>query len=80
MLRRTLLATTLSAALTLATVTVASAPAQARACKIDHFCDTIYYSDSAHTTAVGGKREDCDGTVQTWGRRTGYLTFTEVPC
>jgi hypothetical protein len=55
-------------------------PAQARACRIDHQCTTYYYSDSAHTTIVGGLYEECDGSRYSFGTRTGYLTFTEVPC
>lgn len=55
-------------------------PAQARACMIDHQCTTYYYSNSSMTTIVGSLYEECDGSRYSWGTRTGYLTFTEVPC
>ncbi|GAA2834068.1 hypothetical protein GCM10020220_023780 [Nonomuraea rubra] len=58
MIRRALLAAALAAA-TLGVLPVAAA--NARACRIDHYCTTTYYSDAALTNAVGGKQEDCDG-------------------
>lgn len=72
-----------AAAVALATATVAvlpAAPAQARACKIDHMCTTYYYSDSSYTTIVGSLYEECDGSRYTWGTRTSHFTFSEVPC
>ncbi|MBO4209179.1 DUF6289 family protein [Micromonospora echinofusca] len=77
MLRRTLAAATLGVA---AIAVLPGAPAQARACMIDHQCTTYYYSDSSKTTIVGSLYEECDGSRYQWGTRTGYLTFTEVPC
>ncbi|UBU08533.1 DUF6289 family protein [Nonomuraea gerenzanensis] len=77
MIRRLLLATVLA----LASVTaVTTGPAQARACKIDHTCVTVYYSDSTRTVVVGEKYEDCNGAVDMWGVRSGYLEFYESPC
>ncbi|MDG4803751.1 DUF6289 family protein [Micromonospora sp. WMMD980] len=61
-------------------VVVPGSPAQARACKIDHQCTTYYYSDSSHSTQVGSLYEECDGSRYSSGRRTGYLTFSEIPC
>jgi hypothetical protein len=78
-LRRILLA----GALTVGTAAVAvlpAAPAQARACIIDHYCYTTWYSNAAHTSVVGELYEDCDGTRTSWGTRSGYVTFVEVPC
>ncbi|GAA3646806.1 hypothetical protein GCM10022224_007000 [Nonomuraea antimicrobica] len=77
MIRRALLATILGLA---AVTAVTTGPAQARACQLSYTCVTTYYSDSAHTTVVGGKFEDCEGNTSTWGVRTGYLTFDESPC
>ncbi|GAA2214483.1 hypothetical protein GCM10009850_099480 [Nonomuraea monospora] len=76
MIRRLLLATVLA----LAAVTVSTAPAQARACKYNYTCVTVFYSDSTRTTVVGEKYEDCTGVVDMWGVRTGYLEFYESPC
>lgn len=76
MFRRILLAT----ALGIAVVTVPAASAQARACMIGYECYTTYYSDSSHTTVVGGLYEGCDGTRSSWGQRTAYATFVETPC
>jgi uncharacterized protein DUF6289 len=47
--------------------------AQAAACPLGFECVTTYYSDSTHTTVVGGKLEYCDGGSSSWGSRTGYL-------
>ncbi|MFK3984054.1 DUF6289 family protein [Micromonospora sp. NPDC050397] len=77
MIRRVLLAAAIAVA---ALVVVPGTPAQARACKADHDCYTAFYSDSSHTTLVGALSESCDGTRSMWGRRSGYLTFSESPC
>ncbi|MFC5834566.1 DUF6289 family protein [Nonomuraea insulae] len=77
MIRRALLATVLGLA---AVTIVTTGPAQARACRIDYTCVTTFYSDSAHTTVVGEKYEDCAGNASMWGVRSGYLTFDESPC
>jgi hypothetical protein len=77
MIRRVLLAAALAFT---ALAVIPGVPAQARACKIDYTCYTTYYSDSDHTTEVGGTFTDCDGDVTTWGERSGYLTFDETPC
>jgi hypothetical protein len=76
-LRRTLIAAVLALTAFLA---VPGSPAQARACQIDHTCDLYFYSDSAHTTLVGGIRTYCEGDTASWGRRTGYQEFIETPC
>ncbi|MGN9845864.1 DUF6289 family protein [Nonomuraea sp. H19] len=77
MIRRALVAAALAAT---ALVVLPSGPAHARPCRIDHYCTTTYYSDSARTNAVGGKQEDCDGTTRTWGVRGPYQTFSERSC
>ncbi|SEG96922.1 hypothetical protein SAMN05444920_110155 [Nonomuraea solani] len=77
MIRRALIAVALTAT---TLVVLPAGPAQARPCGLDYSCTTTYYSDSAHTNAVGGKQEDCDGTTRTWGVRGPYLTFSERPC
>jgi Family of unknown function (DUF6289) len=77
MIRRLLLSTVLAMA---AVTTVTTGTAQARACKIDHTCATIYFSDSTHTVVVGEKYEDCNGAVDMWGVRSGYQEFYEDPC
>ncbi len=79
MLRRAIVAATLAISST-AIAVIPTTPAMARACRIDHFCYTDYYSDATHTTLVGGKFEDCDGEIRTWGRRTGSYTWSETPC
>ncbi|SEG96989.1 hypothetical protein SAMN05444920_110176 [Nonomuraea solani] len=76
MIRRALLATLLA----LAAVSVAAAPAQARACKHGYTCVTVWYSDSTRTVVVGEKYEDCEGNAEMWGTRSGYVTFDESPC
>ncbi|MFB4278335.1 DUF6289 family protein [Nonomuraea sp. MTCD27] len=77
MIRRALLATVLALA---AVTTVTTGTAQARACKLGHACVTVYYSDSTRTTVVGERYEDCNGAVDMWGVRSGYLDFYESPC
>ncbi|MEV5328917.1 DUF6289 family protein [Nonomuraea sp. N2-4H] len=77
MIRRLLPATVLAVA---AVTAVTASPAEARACKIGHACVTVFYSDSTKTTVVGEKYEECDGRVDSWGVRTGYLDFYESPC
>ncbi|MET8867972.1 DUF6289 family protein [Nonomuraea sp. NPDC004580] len=77
MIRRLLPATVLAVA---AVTVVTASPAEARACKFDHACATIYYSDSTRTTVVGEKYEDCNGAVDMWGVRSGYIDFYESPC
>ncbi|GAA3090771.1 hypothetical protein [Nonomuraea salmonea] len=52
MIRRLLPATVLAVA---AVTVVTASPAEARACKINHACATIYYGDSTRTTVVGGE-------------------------
>ncbi|GHJ43195.1 hypothetical protein Cs7R123_05370 [Catellatospora sp. TT07R-123] len=61
-------------------VVLPGAPAQARACTIDHYCYTTWYADAAHTSVVGQLYEDCGGSRSTWGTRSGYATFAETPC
>lgn len=77
LLRRALIAAVLAVT---AFVAVPGSPAQARACKIDHICYLDFYSDSTHTTLVGGTLTYCDGETTSWGRRSGYQEFTESPC
>lgn len=79
MVRRILLAGALAAGTTLAAV-LPAAPAQARACIIEHYCYTTWYSNAAHTTVVGQLYEDCDGDRTSWGVRSPYVTFVETPC
>ncbi|SDI99877.1 DUF6289 family protein [Nonomuraea jiangxiensis] len=76
MIRRALLATFFG----IATIAVTAAPAQARPCFPDHYCVTTYYSDSAYTSVVGQKYEGCAGDAQSWGVRSIYPEFTEIPC
>jgi uncharacterized protein DUF6289 len=59
---------------------LAATPAQAAACPLGFECVTTYYSDSTHTTAVGGKLEYCDGGSSSWGSRTGYLDYYRSAC
>ncbi|MEV0003244.1 DUF6289 family protein [Micromonospora sp. NPDC050980] len=63
-----------------ASAVMPAAPAQARFCMPDHQCTTYYYSDSSHSTQVGSLYEECDGSRYSSGRRTGYFTFSEIPC
>lgn len=79
MLRRAITAATIAAVATAAAL-VPAAPAQARACIIQHECFTTWYSDSSRTVVVGGKYEDCFGNISTWGVRSAYITFEEYPC
>lgn len=52
-------------------------PAQARACQLDYYCTTTYYSG---TTVVGQMTEDCDGARFFWGTRGQSARFAESPC
>ncbi|MGY0236552.1 DUF6289 family protein [Longispora urticae] len=79
MIRRTVIAGLIAATATLTLVAPAS-PAQARACRYDHFCTTIWYSDASRTVRVGSMYEECDGSVYISGTRTSYMTFRESPC
>lgn len=79
MLRRAFTAAAL-ATIAAATVIVPAAPAQARACTINHYCYTTWYSDASRTVVVGQLFEDCDGTRSMWGVRSPYLTFSENNC
>jgi hypothetical protein len=79
MLRRVLVAAALAVSAT-ATAVLPAAPAQARACTINHYCYTTWYSNAAHTTVVGGKYEDCDGDITQWGVRSAYITWSEHNC
>ena len=79
MLRRVLVAATLAVSATV-TAVLPAAPAQARACTLNSYCVTTWYSNAAHTTVVGGKYEDCNGTTSWWGTTSGYITFREYNC
>jgi hypothetical protein len=59
---------------------VPASPAQARACQIDYYCTTTFYSDSSRTTVVGRLTEDCDGARYFWGSRGHNARFVESPC
>ncbi|MEV2241891.1 DUF6289 family protein [Micromonospora sp. NPDC049891] len=77
MVRRTLAAATLAVGVF---ALLPGAPAQARVCALNYQCTTHYYSDSSHSTIVGGLYEECDGYRFSWGVRTSHIDFTEVPC
>lgn len=62
------------------TAIVPAAPAQARACTINHYCFTTWYSDASRTVVVGQKFEDCDGTMSMWGGYGPSVTFREYNC
>jgi len=79
MLRRALTAAAL-ATLAGAAALVPAAPAQARACTINFYCYTTFYSNASRTVVVGQKFEDCVGNMSMWGVRSPYLTFSENPC
>ncbi|QYC39719.1 hypothetical protein Nocox_10500 [Nonomuraea coxensis DSM 45129] len=82
MIRRvlaTLCAPLLATIAVTAVTAVSAAPAQARACQIDHYCVTTFYSDGTYTTVVGQLYEDCAGNRSMWGTR-GYPVFVETPC
>lgn len=71
------------AVVVLATATLATVPAGAQAaplCRAGYLCNSQYFSDSARTNLVGVKTEFCNGEVSTWGRVTGYLTWSTSPC
>ncbi|MBT2226213.1 DUF6289 family protein [Nonomuraea sp. NEAU-A123] len=77
MIRRALVAAAVAA---VALVALPTAPAQAKACSIDYFCVTTYFSDAAHTTVVGSREEDCGGLVYVWGTRSSYVDIYRSPC
>ena len=79
MLRRAIAAVALATAAT-ATAIMPAAPAQARACTINFYCYTTWYSSAAHTVVVGEKYEDCNGNMSMWGVRSPHVTFSENPC
>ncbi len=80
MLRRAFTAAALACAATASAVLVQAMPAQARACTINHYCYTTWYSNASRTVVVGQLFEDCDGARSMWGVRTAYLTFSENNC
>ena len=50
------------------------------ACPLGYTCTTTYYSDSTHTTVVGGSWTDCDGQTSTSGTRSPYMTYSRAAC
>jgi hypothetical protein len=79
MIRRALAA----AALAVVAIVVAvapAAPAQARACRIDFFCTTTWFSDSTQTTVVGYLIENCVGDRFMSGIRGAAPIFEEDRC
>ncbi|MFI6179858.1 DUF6289 family protein [Nonomuraea sp. NPDC051191] len=77
MIRRVLAVAVLAAA----TLAVIPAAAQAvPACPVGYLCNTQYFSDSARTNLVGVRTEFCDRSVSTWGRLSGYITWSSSPC
>jgi hypothetical protein len=76
MIRRASLAVLLA----VATLSVMSSPAHARACMLDYHCETYYYTDGTHSTLTGVKYEDCAGNVTWAGTRGSYPEFHETPC
>ena len=63
-----------------ALVVIPATSASARACTAGAECYTTWYSNAAHTTVVGWMHEACNGTITTWGTRSGYVTFSEISC
>ncbi len=79
MLRRVMVAAAVAASATVTAVLPAT-PALARACTINHYCYTTWYSNASRTTVVGGKYEDCVGNITQWGIRSAYIAWSEDPC
>ncbi|MFG3439632.1 DUF6289 family protein [Nonomuraea sp. NPDC047897] len=77
MIRRVLAVAVLAAAVL---ATVPTGAQAAPACRAGYLCNTQYFSDSARTTLVGVKTEFCSGEVSTWGRVTGYITWSASLC
>ncbi len=49
-------------------------------CPLETACGTVYYSDAAHTTAVGAQLTDCEAVLSSWGIQTGYTQYVQTPC
>jgi hypothetical protein len=61
-------------------LTFTAAPTQASACPLGYECVTTYYSDSSHSTVIGGKVEYCDGDSNAWGTRSAYYDYSRTAC
>ena len=60
---------------------VAAIPAQALPhCPAGYQCDMVFYSNSAHTSIVGGYTYFCDGEYTEWGVRSGFPSFGTAKC
>ncbi len=46
----------------------------------DHDYDIRYYADPAQTELIGGERWDCAGNHQSWGERSAYRQYSQLPC
>ena len=49
-------------------------------CLAGYQCSRTYYADNTHGQIVGGYTRFCDGTTDTWGRTTGFVGTSQVPC
>ncbi|NUR26247.1 MAG: hypothetical protein HOV83_10435 [Catenulispora sp.] len=63
--------------LTLATAS--SADAYPR-CAAGYQCSWVYYSNAAHTTAVGVRGFDCLGDPWGWGTTSAYVVYEQDTC
>ncbi|MEU7481550.1 hypothetical protein AB0A63_36630 [Lentzea sp. NPDC042327] len=77
MIRRMLLV----AATALGVVLVPTGQAQAiPMCKSGYACLYQYWADSEHTVFNGFRSIDCQGRVDSSGKLSGYLQFTQARC
>jgi len=49
-------------------------------CLAGYQCSRTYYADSTSSQIVGGWTKFCDGTTDTWGTTTRYVSTSQVPC
>lgn len=46
----------------------------------DHDYDIQYYADPGQTQRIGGERWTCSGEHLSWGQRSSYRFYSQMPC
>ncbi|TDP94991.1 hypothetical protein EV186_105223 [Labedaea rhizosphaerae] len=49
-------------------------------CLAGYQCSRTFYADSTNSQVVGGWVKFCDGTTDSWGTVTHYVSTSQVPC
>ncbi|HEX8632437.1 MAG TPA: hypothetical protein VF755_30120 [Catenuloplanes sp.] len=55
-------------------------PPKVGACPELTYCSTTYYVNRSYTTMTGGLNINCIGIPSSWGTRSSYVRYVEVPC